>query len=187
MPYICQLIKTYYKVKTLKSILVALVITGGLILQSCSSDDGSSGGGGNCPDIENQTAQGNFRGTDFVSPGGVYKDFSFGGDPLWRIDLYVKDRTGGSCLFPEFDGSQDVILFSIPSLEPQTINFSESGDNTLNFNRIAGNITEVELATCGSVEITSYNATTGELQGRIVARGQEGSTVNGSFTLDLCD
>lgn len=172
--------------KKIKAILIAFTIIGGLMMQSCSSSDDSSSGG-NCPSLSDQLAQGNFRGIEYTSPGGVYKDFSFGGDPLWRIDLYVKNRTGGSCLFPEFDGTQDVILFSIPSLEPQTINFSESGENTLNFNRIEGNVTTVELATCGRVVITSYDSNTGELQGNIVARGQEGSIVNGNFTLQLCD
>jgi hypothetical protein len=173
--------------KKIKIVLVALVLTVGFAFQSCSSSDDSSSGGGDCPNLASQVAEGNFRGTAFTSPGGVYKDISFGGDPLWRIDLYVKDRTGGSCFFPEFEGTQDIILFAISSLEPQTITFSAIGQNTLNFNRIVGNVTEVELATCGSVEITSYNADTGELQGNIVARGQNGSVVNGNFTLALCE
>jgi len=173
--------------KKIKIVLVALVLTAGFAFQSCSSSDDSSSGGGDCPNLASQVAEGNFRGTAFTSPGGVYKDFSFDGDPLWRIDLYVKDRTGGSCLFPEFEGTQDVILFSIPSLEPQTITFSETGENTLNFNRIVGNVTEVELAVCGTLNITSYNSNTGELQGNIVARGQDGSVVNGNFALDLCN
>ena len=50
-----------------------------------------------------------------------------------------------------------------------------------------GNVTEIELAVCGTLNITSYNSNTGELQGNIVARGQDGSVVNGNFTLDLCN
>ena len=172
--------------KTIKTFLLTFIIIGSLIVQSCDSDDDSPSGGDNCPDLVNQTAQGNFRGTDFVSQGGFYKDFSFGGEASFRIDLYVKERTGGDCFFPVFDGTQDIILFSIPSLEPQTINFSEIGDNTLNFNRIVNGVTEIELATCGTVEITNYDTLTGELEGNLFARGQDGSVVNGNFTVEFC-
>ena len=173
--------------KTIKTILAAVVITTGLMLQSCGSDDDSGGGSDDCPNLSDQPVQGSFRGTDFVSPDAFYKALTFGGTTTYRADIYTKQRTDGDCAFPLFEGSQDNILFSIPSLEAQTITLSDTGSNTLNFNRIANGVTEIELAVCGTIEITTYNATTGELQGTVVARGQEGSVVNGNFTLQLCD
>lgn len=124
---------------------------------------------------------------NFKLPAGFFKEFTFGSETTYRGEIYVKEDLDDDCFFPFFEGTQDNILFPIPSLEPQTITLSESGNNTLNFNRIANGITEVELAECGTITITSYDATTGVLEGTVVARGQEGSTVNGNFTLLLCE
>ena len=173
--------------KTIKTIFAALVITGALLVQLCGSDDDSSGGGDNCTNATNQAVQGNFRGTSFVSPDAFYKELTFGGNTTYRVDIYTKERTDGDCVFPLFDGSQDTILFSIPSLEVQTVTLSETGSNTLNFNRVADGVTEIELAVCGTIEITNYNEATGEIEGTVIARGQEGSLVDGNFTLQLCD
>lgn len=175
--------------KTIKLLSVLTIAFLTLTTVSCSGSDDSNESG--CPSLINQAVQGNFRGTGFVSPEGFLKVTQFGETTIIRGDIYVKERIGGSCFFPEFEGTQDNILFPLPSLEVQTITLQDSGDNTLNFNRIVitedGPVTEVELAECGTIEITSYNEDTGVMQGTVVARGQFGSTVNGNFTLMTCD
>nr|WP_321233945.1 hypothetical protein [uncultured Psychroserpens sp.] len=175
--------------KTIKLLSILTIAFLSLTVVSCSSDDSS--GGSSCANLIDQAVQGSFRGTAFVSPAGFYKVLTFGETTTIRCDIYVKESLDSDCFFPTFEGDQDTILFSISSLEAQTITLEEFGNNTLNFNRITigddGSITEIELAECGTIEITSYNADTGILQGTVVAEGQFGSTVNGNFTLLLCD
>jgi hypothetical protein len=183
-----SIINKLQKLKTIKTLFTVLIITGSLFMQSCGSDDDSSNGGSdNCLTLTDQPVQGNFRGTSFVSPAGFYKVYNNGGTTTYRGEIYVKENLESDCFFPTFEGSQDIILFPLPSLDVQTITLSETGDNTLNFNRIVDVETQIELATCGTVSITNYNEVTGELQGTVVAIGQEGSTVNGNFTLLLCE
>lgn len=167
----------------LLSVVVFSVFT--LSVLSCSEDDASGGSG--CISLVDQPVQGSFRGEAFVSPAGFYKVTTFGSDTFYRGEIYVKEDMDDDCVFPFFDGTQDNIIFPLPSLEPQTITLSDTGENTLNFNRIANGVTEVELAECGTITITNYDEVNGILEGTVVARGQEGSTVNGNFTLLLCD
>ncbi|GAB5401178.1 MAG: hypothetical protein Aureis2KO_27630 [Aureisphaera sp.] len=165
------------------ALLVSITIT------SCKSDDGDGGGGeqaNTCSEASGQTAQGNFRGDQFVTPGGTYIEAPGSGNGF-NCTIYVKAPNNTDCVFPTFDGTQDTILFSIDALEPQTLVLSElAGSNTLNFNRIENGTTTVELATCGVLEITSYDAAAGELRGTIIAEGQVNSEIDGSFTLSLC-
>jgi len=74
-----------------------------------------------------------------------------------------------------------------PNLDPQTIRLSDvSGEGeSLNFNSILENVTFAELATCGQIEILSSTSTS--VNGRLVAIGQEGSSINGNFTLTICE
>lgn len=174
--------------KKIKLLLFAVTL-GSLTITSCSSSDDSDGS--SCDSLVNQPVQGSFRGESFVSPAGFYKVLTFGQTTSIRGEIYVKENQDTDCVFPIFEGDQDNILFPLPSLEVQTITLEEFGDNTLNFNRITqgqnGPVTEIELAECGTIEITSYDADNGILQGTVVAEGQFGSKVNGNFTLLLCD
>lgn len=169
-------------------ILFTFLVTVSLV--ACKSDDGGNGGGGeaaNCEVADAQTAQGNFRGADFVSQGGTYIEAPGNGNGF-SCAIYVKNPTNTDCVFPLFAGTQDIILFSIDALEPQTLTLSEFGGATfLNFNRVVDNTSEIELATCGVLEITSYDEAAGELRGTVIAIGQENSVVNGSFVLSLCE
>ncbi len=87
----------------------------------------------------------------------------------------MKENQDSDYSFPTPEGDQYNILFPLPSLEFQTITLEEFGENTLNFNRITigenSPITEIELAECGTIEITSYDKAAGILQGTVVARG----------------
>ena len=150
---------------------------------------GGGTGGGNpsddCTDgdIEDQTAQGNFKGTNFTVQGGTYRS-QFG---AFFCRIYVSELTGGDCSFPEFGGNEGVIIFNLDNLDPQTIEFSDvAGEGeSLNFNSIVQGTTEVELAKCGRMEILSSTATT--VSGRLIAEGQDGSTINGNITLTVCE
>ena len=170
--------------KKIKLLLFAVTL-GSLTVFSCSSSDDSDSS--SCDSYINQPVQGSFRGEDFVSPAGFYKVLTFGQTTNIRGEIYVKENQDTDCFFPTFEGTQDNILFPIPSLEAQTITLSENGENTLNFNRIVQGDAEIELAECGTIEITSYDEDNGILQGTVVAEGQFGSTVNGNFTLLLCE
>lgn len=175
-----------------RKVLVILVTTF-IVNTSCSSDDGDGGdSSSNCSTtITDQTAQGNFRGISFTSPGGSYREQNFDGEISYFCRINVKDPIDvNDCVFPDFEGTQDTILFGLSSLEAQNISLSDDlsqgVDNiTLNFNRIDNNGTEAELA-CGSLVIDGLNAA-GQLTGSIVARGVEGSSINGNFVLDLCE
>ena len=177
-----------FKMKAIKLLAFVMLFSSSIVM-SCSDDD--SDGGSSCVDYVDQAVQGSFRGTDFVSPEAFYKVLTFGETTSIRGEIYVKENLDSDCSFPTFAGDQDIILFPIPSLETQTITLEEFGENTLNFNRITntetGLVTEVELAECGTIQITSYDADAGIMEGTVVARGQFGSTVNGNFTLVLCE
>ncbi len=159
-------------------------------LVSCKSDDSNDGGGDEtaaCTEAANQTAQGSFRGEEFTSPGGTYIEAPGSGNG-YNCTIYVKPPTNTDCVFPEYEGTQDAILFSIDALEPQTLVLSElAGLNTMNFNRIDNGTTTIELAECGVIEITSYDAAAGELRGTVIAEGQLTSTIDGNFVLTLCE
>ncbi len=177
-----------------KAILAFVLFLG---ITSCSSsDDDSSGGGNGCSKtITNQIAQGSFMGTTFTSQGGVYRDQSFGDETRFFCTINVKSPTGGSCFFPEFEGDDDTILFSIDSLDAQTFDvtdeFSTDGSipKTLSFNRITsenGESLTINELSCGRIVIDGLNDSD-QLTGSVVATGLEGSLINGNFVLDLCE
>ena len=149
------------------------------------TDDGGDDGGGDvtCESVIDQEAQGSFRGVDFVNQGGSYRLQS--GSYFCRI--LVTELIGGDCFFPEFGGNEGSILFGLSNLEPQVITLSDvvGEGESLNFNTIEDGVTIVELAVCGELEILSSTETT--VTGRVTAIGQQGSTINGNFTLTLCE
>ena len=169
-----------------------------IALCSCGGNDDMDSGN-NCSDLINQEAQGSVKGFDFTNQGGTYTELSNG---EYRCAIRTKQATGGSCLFPEFEPfSEELrevkILFGLKELKPQTITFSDIADaggtleNTLNFNAIHydsstnSTYTDIELATCGSLEIVEVADS--KIKGRIIAEGQKGSTINGNFTIELCE
>ena len=167
-----------------------------LVLFSCGSDDSDSdtnGGGDDCPKTPtDQVAQGNFKGTAFTSPGGSYFKSAGGTNTGYTGVIFIAEKTGGSCVFPEFEDGDGRILFSIESLEAQTITLSASGgDNTstLNFNSTINDpdpITDAELS-CGIIEIKTVDTDKGEISGSVIATGVNGSKIDGNFTLTFCD
>ncbi len=171
--------------------LLSVIFVATLVL-SCSSSDDGGGGTSNCADPIDQTAQGNFQGENFVSPGGTFS-LAPGGDNGYTCRVYVEMRTGGSCTFPTFgDGElpQDSILFPIDDLSLSTYTYSDTGGAAINFNRntVEDNVpvTIAELSTCGTVTITEHDTDADTLTGTISAIGQDGSEINGTFVLDLC-
>lgn len=136
-----------------------------------------------CSTIKTQSAQGKFRGRDFTYIVGYYQKIG----TRYQCRLFTKVSTDSSCIFGTFTGDDDKILWSIPTLGAQTIVLNQT-TSTLNFNRIlaSNSNTEIELADCGKIEILSYDDVTKKITGRLIAKGQQGSTVDGNFVLDLC-
>ncbi|WP_010523063.1 hypothetical protein [Aquimarina agarivorans] len=163
---------------------------------SCGSDDSDDNGGGNAncnaPALIDQVAQGNFRGAAFTVQGGTYRSQQVNSTDKYFCRIHIKEQTGGSCAFPEFEGTNDAIIFSLPTLEIQTITYtdldvtnSDALASQLSFNRIAEE-TSVELS-CGTLNITELDSETNQLKGNVTAEGVEGSIINGNFVLDLCE
>jgi len=153
------------------------------MIETDGNDDDDGGGDVTCEDFIDQDAQGSFRGVEFVNQGGSYRLQS--GSYFCRI--LVTAPIGGDCFFPEFGGNEGSILFSLPNLEPQTIILSDviGEGESLNFNTIENGATVVEQAVCGELEVLSSTDTM--VMGRVTAIGQQGSTINGNFTLMLCE
>lgn len=145
----------------------------------------------NCDDLTfvDQDAKGVFTGTNYTYQKAYYTHFQVGGVNNYRMKILINTPTGGSCTFPEYGEGQanQSILFSINNLETQTIEFQETGSSTLNFNSINGNVTNIELATCGTFELVSYDSDAGKVYGKITGKGQQGSTINGKVTFELCE
>ena len=167
-----------------------------LVLFSCGSDDSDSdtnGGGGDCPKTPtDQVAQGNFRGTAFTSPGGSYFERTGPTGNVYQCTIFVSEKTGGSCIFPDFKEGNKTILFSIDELEPQTITVSNSLENnnsTLNFNSISTgtDIETIAELSCGVIDIKTVDTDKGEISGSVIATGVDGSKIDGNFTLTFCD
>ncbi|WP_440879549.1 hypothetical protein [Tenacibaculum sp. C7A-26P2] len=175
--------------KKVKGILASFILI--TIVLSCSSNDDEANLSNNCGDFKEQTAQGNFRGKSFTVKGGTYKkvfdDYSF--------TLFIYEETSGDpCFVPQFNEGQDVINITLSSAEPQSITISntgQSGTDMLSFIRTTqdsnGASIDSELSECGTIEIISVDSTTKALKGRVVAKGVQGSEINGNFTLQLCE
>jgi hypothetical protein len=152
---------------------------------SCSKSENNSGSttDTSCTTISNQVAKGSFRGTDYTITGGSYRLLG----PRYNCSLHIKANPSGYCGFSDNDGSNvDTILFAIKTLTVQSLAVTNT-ENTINFNRVPlTGATEVELADCGKLEITNYDSTTKILTGRVIAKGQSGSKIDGTFTLELC-
>ena len=183
--------------KILKGILASFIFITSVV--SCSSSDDEATPSKNCGDFINQEAKGKVKGFDFTNQGGTYTLMP---NREYNCTIRTKEVTGGSCFFPEFDPfSEELrevkILFGLKELKPQTITFSDTAnaggtlENTLNFNakhydsNTNSNYTDAELAICGTLEITKVN--NNKISGKIIATGQKGSTINGNFTLELCE
>lgn len=143
----------------------------------------------NCDDFVDQDAQGNFRGTDFTYQQAYFTHFQVGEIDNYTMSILNNMPTGGSCTFPDYEEGAAIesMLFFVPNLEPQTIEFNDEGGNTFNFNQIAQGVTTLELATCGTFELTEYNAEENKVYGKISAVGQDGSEINGNVVFDLCE
>lgn len=170
-------------------LLFSALIMGLLVATSCSSDDSSDGDGDNngdinsvCTTIFDQPAQGTIYGKEFTNQGGTYRE-TF---DQYFCRLYVSKVTGGDCAFPEFGGNESVLLFSLPNLNPQTLMLSDivGEGEILNLNSQSLGVTNVDPAVCGKIEILSRTSTT--VTGRLIANWEDGSTINGNFTLTLC-
>lgn len=174
---------------------LGILIFMSLFIFACSSND-EDVQEAKCGGFKDQVAQGTVLGYDFTVQGGTYSELR----DSYTCRIWVQKPTGGSCFFPTFDPineelRQVTILFGLDELKKQTITFSDTAEvgvtlNTLNFNANKlidnTNVTDAELATCGTVEITEVDLDTNVIKGRIVAYGQNGSTINGNFTLDYC-
>lgn len=184
---------------------LSAIFTSLLLMTSCSSDDSESSNNNSTDSgiIEessttcettptDQIAQGIFKEDSFTASGGAYREQNFGDKVNYFCTIYVKSPIDlEACIFPEFEGTDDTIIFSLSSLEAQTIELSNDLTQgfdtvTLNFNRIdLEGETKTELG-CGTLIIDGINEDN-QLTGSVIANGDNGSTIDGNFVLDFCD
>ncbi len=159
----------------IKSILITCVLTLLIFTQSCGSD----GESGPSYAFIDQNLQGSINGIPFVYAEGTV-ELTGSGDRL-SFDLYDTDEIFddvcavfgfGEEVSVFFTGANEVGLYEL-SLESNTVTLFDPSE-TLNV-----------IASIGAVEILTITST--EVTGRIDARLDAGSTINGNFTVVFCE
>lgn len=145
----------------------------------------------NCEGLEyiDQNAKGTFAGTDFTYQKAYYTNLQVNGVNLYKMTILINLPTGGTCTLPEYEEGviNQTITFSLNNLEAQTINFENNTTTILSFNNIVNNAPSVEAANCGTFELVSYDSNANKVYGKITVKSQEGSSINGNITFDLCE
>lgn len=143
----------------------------------------------NCDNLTftEQDAQGVFSGENYTYTQAHYTPLGEGEDMRYIVSILINEPTGGTCFFPDYEGNANKrIIFSIPTLEQQTYDFLNT-NIALNFNTTIPNDINAELAMCWKFELISLDTETNKVYGKIVAKGVDGSTIDGNLTLDLCE
>lgn len=167
----------------LSASLLSLTLFLALSVASCRDDDDDDNPTNTCTPagFETQTATGEFMDSTFTFVAGKAKEDPFD-STKFRITLYGETPTGDVCDNFNFDLPAKSIIMVLPKA---TGLYALGSGTAVTFNHALPNQTNAAVATCGSVEIVSINATT--LVGRIDANARDGENVlNGDFTVQLC-
>ncbi len=154
-----------------------------LTATSCDPDDDDDNPTNTCQPagFETQTATGEFMNEPFTFVAGKAKTDPFDSTEF-RITFYGETPTGDMCDNFNFDLPEKSIIMVLPKAVGVYNLGSQRG---VTFNHALPNETNAAVATCGSVEIVSINATT--VVCRIDANARDGENMlNGDFTVQLC-
>ena len=150
-----------------------------ILLFSCSSDDGDGGDNSDCKvAFSDQDASGKFANVNFTIGSGSLKIIS--GKPFFS--LFLETIPGDVCGFPDIDQS---VLFGSGIPELKVGLYTLNNLTTVSFNTKTTDGADIQLATCGKIEILEITDTT--VTGRIVAEADSMNTINGNFSAQLCE
>jgi len=167
--------------KTFSILFFSTLILTSLFVTSCGDDDDDN----SCAaSFVNQTATGQFMGSDFTIVEGTAKQDPFEDDNYWIV-LYGETVTGDACDNFNFDKPDLSIIFSVPQMVG-TYNLSLTPNGyTVTFNDATiPNEVDADVAICGAVEITDISG--GMLTGKIDADADADSFLNGNFSVQVC-
>jgi hypothetical protein len=145
---------------------------------SCSDDDSDSAG----YSFKDQTLTGKIGGEAWTQKSGFSSIGTYLGETSLSVTLVgtIVDgeegcdiRETGDNIFFDVPATVGVYVLSMSSEDPRTATLYDDGDG-MNY-----------IATTGAIEILTITDT--EVTGRIDARSEEASSVNGNFTVKRCD
>lgn len=158
-------------------VLTVSILTVALI-SSCGEDDGTTAG--NSFEFLNQNLQGQIDGITFTFGEGRVEAST--GNEL-SFDLYDASETEAACDL--FFGESVSVFFFVPNevgVYELSLDLSTFDGQTVTLFNPDGAVNSI--ASQGAVEIISISET--EVTGRIDARLDENSSVNGNFTARFC-
>ena len=148
-----------------------------ILLFSCSSDDGDDSS--DCKvTFADQDASGKFSNVNFTVGSGSLRIIS--DKPFFS--LYLETISGDVCGFPDIDQS---VLFGVGIPELKVGLYTLNNITTVSFNTKTVDGADIQLANCGKIEILEITDTS--VTGRIVAEADSMNTINGNFSVQLCD
>lgn len=144
---------------------------------SCSDDDDNPTGSGSL-EFKDQVLSGKIDGEDFTFVIGRAERATFP-EGEYRFEL---TSVGSSSICDEFflDGNQ--VIFTLP-LATGVVTLSNDNSVTL----LEGDDLLNIIATQGKIEIQNIDTDNNTITGRLVAHFDNDSSVNGNFTITLCD
>ena len=166
----------------LLGLLIALAI-------SCKDDDADEKNGGYS--FKDQDLGGMIGGVLWTQRSGFAQEESYNGEEILGIDLVETVSSGEGCTM--FMPEGDYVFFDVPNkvgLYELSINWDADLANSTEKSRTVTLYDGDDkdkinyIATSGAIEILSISET--EITGRIDARAEEGTYVNGNFTVALC-
>lgn len=165
-------------------LFVCLAMFSTLTFVSCSSDDDEEEDPQNecLADFSAGAATGLFMGDPFTVVTGTATE-NFADATEFRITLYGETVMGDACDGFNFEKPDSTIIFTVP-MEIGVYDILFSNSVTFNDASVVNEVT-AEVSTCGAIEILSISET--EVTGRIDAKRNTDSELNGTFTLERCN
>lgn len=164
----------------MKALIFSLALTS---MVSCKKKDDETETNSSCSSsFVDQDATGKFMGDEFTVIDGFAKENPFDEEEI-RVTLYNVTAPGDKCDGFNFDRPDSSIIFTLPR-EIGTYKLGTS--QTVSFNKSITNDTQVDVATCGKIELIEVTSTI--VSGKIVADAEnDKSKINGNFSVTYCN
>lgn len=172
--------------------LFSLLLMLSILFVGCDTEDeepdsngngNGNGNGGDCAaEYIEEPVSGAIFDTDFSEPKGIVEEYALGDDE-YIFRFYIESE-GEECEITN-EGEGYMINFVLPmeDLEGEYNLGVGEGDYAVTFTQ-EGEMSATAV-TCGGIEITSVTDT--HISGRIDAHYDSENTMNGEFTLPICD